>query len=158
MSFTPPLVPLPPIPSLSIPFFGFVRLVIYRNGMLISNNALSPFTDIDILTPNTVYKYSITPYDTDGGRGLTQYITIYTLSSMEYVRVYSKSSIEIVLQYEGNYTDGVDIVRNGTIIDTYNTGNTFTDLELTPNTNYTYVMTPFGNSPVQNIYQNLQLL
>ena len=124
---------------------GCSRLVVYRDGVLLDNNATTtPYIDPTILIPNTSYIYSFTPYDLNDIKGVTQNITIATLSDITSAIVYSKSLTEIVLHYEGTYTS-VSITRNGVLIATnIITETTFTDTGLTPNTSYTYIIIPFG--------------
>ena len=119
---------------------------VYRDGVLINSYATkTPYIDPMILTGNTSYIYSFIPYDSSGVPGLTQNITIATLSDITWVIIYSKSLTDIVLQYAGNYTN-VSITRNGISIATHITGTTYTDTGLTPNTSYTYIVTPFGKN------------
>ena len=128
----------------------YSRLVVYRDGILLDNTTTSPYIDPTILTGNTSYTYSFTPYDINDSKGITQVITISTLSDITSISVYSKLLALIILQYTGNYTS-VNISRNGILVATNITGTGYVDNDgLTPNTSYTYIITPFGKSNYTN--------
>jgi hypothetical protein len=123
---------------------------ISRNGTIIATNITgTTYTDIDTII-NTSYTYIITPYNSDGNAGATASIIQDSLSNLTSLSISSTTTTEIVLVYSGNYTS-VSIFRNGTSIATNITGTTFTDIELIPNTYYTYIVTPKNSNGVEGI-------
>ena len=78
--------------SLQLNFYGsYNSSTIYRNNVIITKNAMSPFVDTG-LSPNIVYSYVIVPYDSSGNSGTrsiaygttTSNINILSLSSVQY--------------------------------------------------------------------------
>ena len=150
-------ITLPDLATLSISSFtasqivlaysgGFTTVSISRNGTDIATEISgTSYTDIG-LTANTSYTYIIIPHNSIGS-GITSTITQITLPDLTTLSVSSFTDTEIVLVYAGNYTN-VSISRNGTDIATEISGNTYTDIGLTTNTSYTYIITPYNTSNI----------
>jgi hypothetical protein len=144
------------ITSLSVPSFtasqivlaydgSYTNVSITRNGTSVATNITgTTFTDTG-LSSHTSYTYVVTPYNSDGLAGSTSSITKGTLPSLSSLTVYSYTSTQVVLNYTGSYTN-VSITRNGTSVATNITGTTYTDTGLSPNVEYTYVVTPNNSS------------
>ena len=151
---------LPNLTSLSISSFTETQIVlaysgnynsvsISRNGTTISTGITgTSFTDASILTANTSYTYIVTPYNISGNAGITSTITQKTLPNLTSLSISSFTSTQIVLAYTGNFTN-VSISRNGTTIATGITTTTYTNVGLTPNTSYTYIVTPYNSSSIE---------
>ena len=151
---------LPDLTSLSISSYTASQIVlaytgnytsvsITRNGIKIATNvSTSTYTDSYILTANTSYTYIVTPYNS-AGSGITLTITQKTLPNLTSLISNSYSSQIIVLSFTGNYTS-VSITRDASSIATDISGVVFVDDNndsgLTPNTSYTYIVTPYDTS------------
>jgi hypothetical protein len=132
---------------------SYTNVSISRNGSAISNATNitgTTFADTGLNT-NTSYTYIITPNDASGNVGSALSLTKRTLPSLTSLDVSSgvTTSSQIVLTYDGSYTN-VSISRNGTDISsaTHITGTTFTDTDLSANTSYAYIVTPFNSSDI----------
>uniref|UniRef100_A0A6C0IC79 Fibronectin type-III domain-containing protein n=1 Tax=viral metagenome TaxID=1070528 RepID=A0A6C0IC79_9ZZZZ len=147
------------ISSIQLLFDGSYSYVnIYSNGNLVSNVNTSKTFKHTGLTANTNYQYAIIPYNTYNRAGDNLYISAYTLPLLRpYLYSYNiQSNISTVasngsmisllqLNYDGSY-GYVDISRNGAGIITNYTSNLYVDSYLTPNTTYSYVITPFSSN------------
>ena len=148
---------LPDLTTLSVSSYTDTQIVLVYDGSYtnvdISRNDTSiatavygtTFTDTGLIG-NTSYTYIVTPIGTTGNIGVDLTITQITLPNILSLSVSSVSTSQIVLDYSGNYTN-VSITRNGTAISsaTHITGTTFTDIGLTPNVSYTYIVTPYNS-------------
>ena len=147
------------ISSIQLLFDGSYSYVnIYSNGTLVSNTNTSNTFKHTGLTSNTNYQYAIVPYNTYNHVGDNLYISAYTLPLLTpYVYSYTvQSNISTVasngsaisllqFNYDGSY-GYVDISRNGTGLITNYTSNLYVDSNLTPNTTYSYVITPYSSN------------
>ena len=98
------------------------------------------------LVPNTAYIYTITPLNSVGEFGIQPIVVEKsTLPLVSSLSILSNTQTQIILSYDGSYNN-VNITRNGTaiVVSTKFSGATYTytDSGLTPNTLYTYIITP----------------
>ena len=147
------------ISSIQLLFDGSYSYVnIYSNGNLVSNTITSKTFKHTGLTANTNYQYAVIPYNTYNHSGDNLYISAYTLPLLtpfiysytvqsNITTIASNGSVSSLLQfhYDGSY-GYVDISRNGTGLITNYTSNLYVDSNLTPNTTYSYLITPYSSN------------
>jgi hypothetical protein len=127
---------------------NYTTVSITRDGSaILTDSSGTTYTDASGLTANTSYTYIVIPYDVSGNAGTSMTITQLTLPNLTSLSVSSYTDTEIVLAYTGNYAT-VSITRDGSVIATNITGTTYTDTGLTPNTSYTYIITPYNSSNI----------
>ena len=131
---------------------NYTYVNISRDGTLIATEIYATTYTDSGLTGNTVYTYAITPKHVCniGGKiscntGIPSIIVQSTLPNITSLSVSSETASQIILNYTGNYTS-VSISRNGSNIATHIIGSTYTDIGLTANTSYIYIVTPYNSS------------
>jgi hypothetical protein len=100
------------------------------------------------LTPNTVYTYTIVPFNRSHVEGTTRKTSnvVSSLSELS-VSIASKTSTSITYQFTGNYTTVVVYNSNGTpFIVTSTQESTYTLSSLMPNTGYKYAFLPVNRT------------
>ena len=119
---------------------NYAYVSIFKDGLAVVNDISGiMYIDSSGLTANTSHTYVVTPYNSNGLSGTSSTITEVTLPILTSLGIYSTTTSSIVLDYTGTYTD-VSISRNGTAVIDSN--------ELTSNTSYTYVVTPYNSASV----------
>ena len=135
----------------------FAYFNVTRNGTTVSsnngynNNGPTTWVDMSTYVNDTSYTYIVYPlsnpkaFDTNPNvfTGTTGSISVYTFPILSTLVISSYTSSQVVLSYTGFFTN-VSITRNGSTIATNVSGTTYTDSSVSPNTQYTYQVTPYN--------------
>ena len=123
--------------------YDYINL--FRNGTLLAQHfGGTSYLDNINLDPNSSYIYSATPYNSNDISGNTIQYTQTTLPIM-YACTGSFTTNSVTLSISGSY-QSVNIVRGNTnmVLVSGLTDISYTDYTVMPNTNYTYIVTPFN--------------
>ena len=134
--------------------YSYVNLVRTDGGLQTNVYGDISYTDTNV-SPDTPYTYSATPYDVFGNANNAQSLTIkaYTLALLTTgsLVIGQVTGTEVQLGFSGTY-DYVDICRNGILLESHVTNkNSYTDLSVQGNTDYTYTIIPYNLDEPYNV-------
>ena len=143
----------PDVSSVSLTISGsYSYFDILRNSQLVQTNITgNTFTDLsggDGLAADTLYNYTVIPYNANNVTGNVFLLTIDTIPIIYQISSTSYTSNIINLSISGYY-ETLDIYRDGSLLNTNYISKLFSDTSgLIPNRSYTYTFVPYNMNNV----------
>ena len=128
---------------------------VYINGNTVASN-ITGITYVDSsgvggIYPNTLYSYSIVPYNVNNLAGISNILNVLTLPKLNSLSLDSVTATSVQLFFSGIYSY-INIQNNGVQIANHISGNSFIDnnggVGLAYNTFDTYIVTPYNNNDI----------